>query len=61
MLDLIHNQWHTEETVVSSNHRIEFDGFFGTYEVKLHGSNFEKTVTVSLNRNSNPNIKLELQ
>ena len=61
LLDLIHNQWHTEETVVSSNHRIEFDGFFGTYEVKLHGSNFEKTVTVSLNRNSNPSIKLELQ
>ncbi len=57
---LIHHEWHTEGKTAAQNGQVAFDGFYGTYEVTVTGENFEKTIPVLFNRNSDLNQLISL-
>ena len=51
--NLINNQWKTElQTNINGDKVVEFNGFYGDYEITIEGKDFNTSKIISLNKNS---------
>ena len=59
--DLVCKQWHTQEQSKSDDQgRTAFRGFFGTYEIKVHTPQGNRTVTVDFAPDKPQSPKIQL-
>ena len=57
---LINKEWHTEGSALTSNGILEFEGFYGTYEIEIETDGKTKKETVSICKNSSPSVNISL-
>ncbi len=59
--NLFEKEWHTEEMkCTDENGIVDFSGFYGEYEIILHGADKMETHTIHINKNSENQYKIVL-